>query len=72
MTLDYTEPEQGIRALRVLTAANIDAVLTPYKLLDRGGDEATVLVVHRVVVPRTDALRAAAVLDEHGLLIRRS
>lgn len=73
MVLDYLTPGQGIGALNALTAAGIPAVLTPYKLLDRGGGvEATCLVVHRIEVPVAYELRAGAVLDEHGLLIRRS
>ena len=72
MIFDYTEPDQGIRAQKALVAAGVAAVLTPYKLLTRGGDEATVLVVHRVEVPGADCARARIVLHECGLLIRRS
>lgn len=73
MVLDYMTPGQGIKALNALASAGIPAVLTPYKLLDRGGDVgATCLVVHRVEVPPADDLRAGAVLEEYGLLTRRS
>jgi hypothetical protein len=73
MILDYTQPEQGILAQKVLAAAGIAAVLTPYKLLDRGiGVDATLIVVHRVAVPVAEAGRAAAALDKYGLLIRRA
>jgi hypothetical protein len=70
---DFSQPGQGILAQRVLAEAGVRAVLTPYKLLDRGlGLEATPFVVHRVEVPAADAGRAAAVLDAHGLPTRRA
>jgi hypothetical protein len=58
----------------MLAEAGIVAVLTPYKLLERGdaAPGATAFLVHRVEVPEADAARAAVILLGCGLLVRES
>jgi hypothetical protein len=68
VVIDYREARDAIAAQKLLARAGIVAVYIPDKVVAVSADPAlTQLVVQRLRVPRADAARAAAILDEYDL-----
>jgi hypothetical protein len=69
VVFDYRDSRRAWAAHQVLEAARIPAVYIPEKVIAVSDDpNATLWLVHRVTVPEADDARAAAILDQYGLV----
>jgi hypothetical protein len=69
VVFDYRDSRRAWAAHQVLDSAGISAVYIPEKVIAVSDDPAATLwLVHRVTVPEADDVRAAAILEAHGLV----